>query len=154
MGETLGAVAAAVAGTPPPSPIIARSTAVPFESVLRRVPAAAKSEGFGVLNDLDLREKMLLGGVPFERECHVFDVCQPARAARVLGHSMEISSVMPCRISVYEAEGRTHLAAVRPTVLLLGIFEQPDLTAEAAAVEEAVTRIMDVAADEEDARFF
>ena len=60
---------------------------------------------------------------------------------------------MPCRISVYEDEGRTHLASVRPT-LLFDFFELPQLADKVREIEESITRILDAAADEEDTRFY
>ena len=85
MGDASAAIAA---GEIPSSPVIARSTGVPIETVVRRMPAATKGEGFGVINVTDMREKLMLKGIPFERECRIFDVCQPELAAAILEDDM------------------------------------------------------------------
>ena len=40
--------------------------------------------------------------VEFGRECLIFEVCQPQQAKKVLEENMSISTVLPCRISLYE----------------------------------------------------
>ena len=56
-------------------------------------------------------------GVEFTHECRVFEVCQPQQAKEVLEQDMSISTMLPCRISVYEEEGKTILATLKPTAL-------------------------------------
>jgi uncharacterized protein (DUF302 family) len=55
--------------------------------------------------------------------------------------------MLPCRISVYEEEGKTILATLKPTALL-EIFEEPQLKPVAQEVEDTIIKIMNqVAAD-------
>ena len=54
-------------------------------------------------------------GVDFSRECLIFEVCQPQQAKKVLEENMSISTMLPCRISLYEERGKTILAALKPT---------------------------------------
>ena len=39
---------------------------------------------------------------------------------------MKISTALPCRVSVYEEDGKTKIATLRPTTLL-DLFHQPEL---------------------------
>jgi uncharacterized protein (DUF302 family) len=41
-------------------------------------------------------------GVDFSRECLIFEVCQPQQAKKVLEENMSISTMRPCRISLYD----------------------------------------------------
>jgi uncharacterized protein (DUF302 family) len=122
--------------------LIVRSTAEPLEAVCERLPEIAAKHKFGVLGLHNLKEKMLSKGVPFERECRVFEVCNPHQAQAVLNRAIEISTALPCRISVYEEKGRTVLATIKPTSLLT-LFHVPEATAIAREVEETMTRIME-----------
>jgi uncharacterized protein (DUF302 family) len=56
--------------------------------------------------------------VEFERECLIFEICQPQQARKVLDENMSVSTALPCRISIYEEGGQTILATVKPTTLL------------------------------------
>jgi len=60
----------------------------------------------------------------------------------VLNQAIEISTALPCRISVYEEDGRTILATIKPTALLT-MFNAPGAAATAKEVETTMVRIMD-----------
>ena len=78
----------------------------------------------------------------FGRECRVIEVCNPRHAQMVLNQAIEISTALPCRISVYEEDGRTILATIKPTALLT-MFNAPGAAATAKEVETTMVRIMD-----------
>ena len=58
---------------------------------------------------------------------------------------MSISTALPCRISIYEEDGKTILASLKPTVLL-AMFNTPQLKAVAQEVEDTIVKIMKEAA--------
>lgn len=122
--------------------LIQRSTSLSLDAVCERLPDVAQRHQFGVLGMHDLRAKMKAKGVDFDRECRVFEVCNPQQARDVLSQAMEISTVLPCRISVYERDGKTVLATVKPT-RLLGLFGAPEAAAAAAEVEATMARIIE-----------
>lgn len=122
--------------------LIVKSSAASLEAICQRLPDVAQKHKFGVLGTHNLKEKMLGKGVAFERECRVFEVCNPQQAQRVLTRAIEISTALPCRIAVYEENGRTVLATIKPTALLT-MFRAPDAAAIAEEVESTMTRIMD-----------
>ena len=62
---------------------------------------------FGVMATHNLKETMAKKGVEFPRECRIFEVCNPHQAKKVLSENMEISTALPCRISLYEEDGET-----------------------------------------------
>jgi len=47
------------------------------------------------------------------RECLIFEVCRPQQAKKVLEENMSISTMLPCRISLYEEGGKTILASLK-----------------------------------------
>ena len=122
--------------------LIIRSTSLPLETVCQRLPEVATSHKFGVQAVHNLREKMESKGVPFGRECRVIEVCNPRHAQGVLNQDIEISTALPCRISVYEENGRTVLATIKPTALLT-MFNAPGAAATAQEVEDVMVRIME-----------
>ncbi len=106
---------------------------------------AAANHKFGLLGTHNLREKMNEKGVAFERDCLVFEVCNPSQAKKVLDGNMDISTLLPCRVSVYEKNGKRVLATIKPTVLL-DFFNNPELKQVAEEVEKTLFLIMDEAA--------
>ena len=57
---------------------------------------------------------------------------------------MAISAALPCRISVYEEDGKVKIATIRPTYML-DLFDSPGLKSLARSVEETIIRIISVA---------
>ena len=122
--------------------LILRSTPLPLETVCQRLPEVAAKHKFGVQATHNLREKMESKGVPFARECRVVEICNPVHAQVVLTQSIEASTALPCRIAVYEENGRTILATIKPTMMLT-MFNVPGAAATAKLVEDTMVLIMD-----------
>ena len=105
------------------------------------VQAAVEANHFGVMQVHNLKETMAKKGVEFAHECLIFEVCQPQQAKKVLDQNMSVSTALPCRISVYEENGRTVLATLKPTTLL-ALFNVPQLEKVAQEVEDTIVKIM------------
>ena len=106
---------------------------------------AVVAHHFGVLHIHNLKETMARKGVEFDRECLIYEVCQPQQAKAVLEQNMSIATALPCRISIYEDAGKTILSTLKPT-LLLAMFKTPQLAAVAQEVEDSMVAIMQQAA--------
>ncbi len=109
--------------------------------------AAVQANHFGVMQIHNLKETMAKKGVEFTRECLIFEVCQPQQAKKVLEENMSVSTALPCRISIYEEDGKTILATLKPTTLL-AMFHTPQLEPVAQEVEDTMVKIMKEAAAE------
>jgi uncharacterized protein (DUF302 family) len=113
--------------------------------VARDLEQAVTRHKFGVLGVHDLKAKMAEKGVPFARECRVFEVCNPHQAKKVLETNLEISTALPCRISVYQEGEVTKLATIKPTALI-ELYASPGLREVAKEVESTLEAIMAEAA--------
>jgi len=102
---------------------------------------AVPANHFGVMQVHNLKETMTKKDVEFARECLIFEVCQPQQAKKVLDQNMSVSTALPCRISIYEEDGKTTLATLKPTTLL-AMFNTPQLEGVAQEVEATIVKIM------------
>ena len=102
---------------------------------------AVPANRFGIMQVHNLQETMTKKGVEFNRECQIFEVCQPHQAKKVLDQNMSISTALPCRISLYREDGKTILATLKPTTLL-AMFNSPQLAGAAQEVEDTIVKIM------------
>jgi uncharacterized protein (DUF302 family) len=84
-------------------------------------------------------------GVPFERDCSVFEVCNPQQAQRILSGDINVSAALPCRISVFTEGDRTVLSTIEPAALL-GLFGST--SSGAAAIAEEVRKDLVAIMDE------
>ena len=111
------------------------------QEIQKSFPQIVAAHKFGVLGEHDLKKKMNEKGIAFDRDCLVFEICNPGQAKKVLEGDMAISTVLPCRVSVYSEGGKKKIAALKPTALL-GLFGRPELKPVAEEVEKAIFSIM------------
>ena len=121
--------------------LVKTSTGKTVSETATALHAAVQANQFGVMQVHNLKETMVKKGVEFERECLIFEVCQPQQAKKVLDQNMSVSTALPCRISIYEESGKTILASLRPTILI-GMFDSPQLEGVAKEVEDTIVKIM------------
>ena len=117
----------------------------PLDQVVKDLGEAVTRHKFGVLGIHDLKETLAKKGVEFARECRIFEVCNPHQAKKVLEANLEISTALPCRISVYEEGGVTKLATIKPSAML-ELYATPGLEGVAQEVEATIEAIMAEAA--------
>lgn len=116
-----------------------------FEQAAQDLDAAVKANGFGVLHIHDLGNTLRAKGQAFTGQCKVFEVCNPAQAAKVLAADLRLNMALPCRISVFSENGRTRIGMLRPTQMLAPLSNDPALARVASEVEQATIRMIDTA---------
>lgn len=116
-----------------------------FEQASADLDAAVKRHDFGVLHVHDLGATLRSKGIAFDEQCRVFEVCNPAQAAKVLSADMRLNMALPCRISVFTEQGKTKLGLITPVKMLSSLSEDPALLEVAKEVEEKTIRMVDEA---------
>jgi uncharacterized protein (DUF302 family) len=111
------------------------------EEVEVRLREAATRHKFGILHVHDLRQTLNSKGIELGSECRVYDVCNPQAASKALHTEMRVSTVLPCRISVFTENQGCTIATVRPTSLLEATGLD-GVTALAEEVEREILAIM------------
>lgn len=124
--------------------LITLRSPLPIDTVCRQLAESAVRHQFGVLATHNLREKIEGKGLPFGRECRVIEVCNPRQAQQVLSESITVATALPCRVAVYEENGQTVMATIKPS-LLLTMFDAPGAAPVARDVETTLVRIMEEA---------
>lgn len=116
-------------------------SAKPFEQAAADLEAAVTRNGFGVLHIHDLGNTLRSKGVAFEGQCRVFEVCNPAQAAKVLAIDLSLNMALPCRISVYTEGSRTKIGFIKPVQMLAALSSDPALAGIAQEVEAKMTQM-------------
>lgn len=107
-----------------------------FEQASTDLDAAVKRHNFGVLHIHDIGDTLRNKGLSFVECCRVFEVCNPAQAAKVLASDMRMNMALPCRISVYTEKGKTMIGMIKPKDMLGLLSKDPALNQVAQEVEE------------------
>ncbi|MDD2385490.1 MAG: DUF302 domain-containing protein [Bacteroidales bacterium] len=107
-----------------------------FEQAIELVTEALKTEGFGVLTEIDiqqtLKEKL---NVDF-RKYKILGACNPPKAYEALQAENKIGTMLPCNVIVQELDdGKTEVAAVDPVASMQSVDnkELADITREIKA---------------------
>ncbi len=129
--------------------LIVISTTKPLEEACEALETAVANHRFGVMTKHDLKQTMAKKDVAFDRECRIFEVCNPNQAKKVLEANIDISTALPCRISIYEEDGQTCFSTIRPTAML-GMFGAEGVDSVAREVEDTMVAIMEEAAADND----
>lgn len=91
---------------------LSETTTVPFDQAIERIREELKSEGFGVLCEIDvqatLKEKLGVEGQPYT----ILGACNPPLAHQALEAEPELGALLPCNVIVYERDGHTHISAI------------------------------------------
>ncbi|HEX5757055.1 MAG TPA: DUF302 domain-containing protein [Arenimonas sp.] len=123
--------------------IYTKQTSKSVESATQDLEAAVVANGFGLLHSYDFREILAGKGFSLPGECRVFEVCNPRQASEVLAVDMALNMVLPCRVSIYEAHGKTLIGMVPPSDLLPLVSTDPAIATSAQLVETAMRKIID-----------
>jgi len=117
---------------------------LPYEEAVEKARAALKEEGFGVLCEIDMKEKLKEKlGVDF-RNYVILGACNPPLAYKTLQQEINIGLLLPCNVIVYEADeaGKSVVAAIDSRTMLSVVGENPTLDAVAIEVNEKLMRVV------------
>ena len=116
-----------------------------IEDAATAFEAAVKAQDFGILHVYDLKETLKGKGFDLDNECRIYEVCNPQQAVNVLDQDMAMNLALPCRVSIYQSDGKTRIGMIRPTRLLSVMSDSPALQEIAEQVEAAMVRMIDAA---------
>lgn len=118
---------------------------VPYEAAVEKARAALKEEGFGVLCEIDMKEKLKEKlGVDF-RNYVILGACNPPLAYKTLQQEIGIGLLLPCNVIVYEADeaGKSVVAAIDAKTMLSVVgHKNAALDAVVTEVNEKLKRVV------------
>ncbi|MDD2562900.1 MAG: DUF302 domain-containing protein [Salinivirgaceae bacterium] len=93
-----------------------------FEQTIELVTEALKTEGFGVLTEIDVQKKLKEGLDVEFRKYRILGACNPKFAHKALQHEDNIGVMLPCNVIVQEAgSNKIEVAAVDPVASLMAV---------------------------------
>ena len=115
-----------------------------FETSISKTKEALQKEGFGVLSEIDIHEKLKEKlGVDF-RKYKILGACNPPLAYEALQIDNNIGAMLPCNIVVQEIEpGKTEIAAIDPYASMMAV-ENEKLFALAERVKNKLNDVIKI----------
>jgi len=114
---------------------------VPYERALDMARAALKTEGFGVLTEIDVKETLKAKiGADF-RKYDILGACNPSIAFMGLQRHLELGLLLPCNVIVYE-EGDGSVVSIQDPGEMLAVTKNPELEEVATIARGHLERVI------------
>jgi uncharacterized protein (DUF302 family) len=106
-----------------------------YESAVKKVTDALKTEGFGILTTIDVKAAMKEKLGEEFRPYVILGACNPALAHKALSHMPEIGLMLPCNVTVEEtATGEVTVRIIDPVAMMsMGGWGEDEVLREVAA---------------------
>ncbi len=109
-----------------------------------KVEAALKEEGFGVLTEIDIQATMKKKLGKDYLPHLILGACNPVYADKVLSIAPQISTMLPCNVTLRELEdGGVEISIIDP-LAAMGVVGNPDLEVHASEVNEKLKKVLEV----------
>lgn len=113
-----------------------------FEKAIEDLKKSLSNHKFGVLWELNFKDKLKEKGLDFDKNFKIFEVCNPQQAKEVLEKHIEVGYFLPCKMVVYEDNNSVFIGMIKPTGLI-GMMNNDELSSIAIEVENELKSAID-----------
>ena len=115
-----------------------------LDDALTKVEAALKTEGFGILTQIDVKQTLKKKIDVDFRPYRILGACNPPLAHRALMAAPDVGLLLPCNVTVDEVDdNRTEVSIVDP-LMMADFSDSERLQAVAAEAKSKLDRVADI----------
>lgn len=112
-------------------------------SVRSNVEAALKTEGFGILTEIDIQSTMKKKLDRDYKPYLILGACNPVFADKVLQAEPHIGTLLPCNVTIRELEEGNFEVAIMDPAVAMSMVENPMIEPLAGEVREKLVRMLE-----------
>lgn len=114
-----------------------------FEEAIKRVTEVLKSEGFGVLTEIDVKATLKKKLDIDFRDYRILGACNPQFAYQALMKEEKIGAMLPCNVIVQiNTKGQVEVSAVDPIASMSGV-QNIELGEIAIQVQDKLKKVVE-----------
>ncbi len=114
-----------------------------FEQAVQLVTESLKTEGFGVLTEINIHDKLKEKLEVDFRKYRILGACNPAYAYKALLEEDKIGVMLPCNVIVQDlGNNEVEVAAIDP-VASMNAIENPKVKAVATEIQQKLKKVID-----------
>lgn len=115
---------------------------VSFDEAIGKVTEELKTEGFGILTEIDIQSTLKKKLDINFRKYRILGACNPSFALKALQTELHIGNMLPCNVVVMEKDdGKINVSAVDPHASMMAVGNK-DLIAIAKQVQEKLKKVI------------
>ena len=121
-----------------------RNVALNFDEAVEQTRDALKTEGFGILSEIRMDEKLKEKlGVDF-RKYVILGACNPPLAYQTVQEDINIGLLLPCNVIVYESDDptRSFVAAIDARAMMSVVGDAPAIVEVADQVNQKLQQAL------------
>ncbi len=119
-----------------------KTVALSYAEAARKVREELQKEGFGVLTEIDVKEKFREKLGREFRDYIILGACNPPLAWEAFGKELDIGTLLPCNVCVYTGNDGKTVVMVMDPVAALSVIGNPELTELARTVRGKMERVL------------
>ncbi|MCF8396515.1 MAG: DUF302 domain-containing protein [Melioribacteraceae bacterium] len=113
-----------------------------IEKISQQVPAKCEEYGFTLLTTYNYHEIVENKGFPIKQKVWIYEICVAKTAALMLTSNPNFSIFMPCKLSVYEENGKTIISTMNMGIMLEAVKTDKELYDNATSLFTSIKNMM------------
>lgn len=113
-----------------------------IEKISQQVPAKCEEYGFSLLTTYNYHEIVENKGFPIKRKVWIYEICLAKTAALMLTSNPNFSIFMPCKLTVYEENGKTIISTMNMEIMLEAVKTDKELYDNATSLFNSIKNMM------------
>jgi uncharacterized protein (DUF302 family) len=118
------------------------TVALSYGDSVRKVQEELQKEGFGVISQIDIKQKFREKLHKEFRNYLILGACNPGLAYQAFGVELNIGTLLPCNVAIYSVSDTRTVVMIMDPVAALSLVGNPQLAELAETLKQSLKRVL------------